>query len=474
MNVSIHQLLNNYKFFLKKEITVFGWIRSFRSNRFLNINDGSTINNLQLIIDYKNISTEILKKLNIGASVKANGIVIKSQGKIQDIEINIISIKIIGKVNNEEIQTTILQPKYHNLSKLREQAHLRFRTNMFSAIMRIRSALAFSIHNFFNINNFFYINSPIITTTDAEGIGQMFQVTSFDLNKNLPKNKNNLIDFSKDFFKKATFLTVSGQLESELAIMGLSKVYSFGPTFRAEKSNTKRHLSEFWMVEPEVAFYELIDNMNLAEEFLKYCISYILKNCLTDLNFLNIKHKKDNNNIDLIEKLKFIVKNNFIRITYTEAIKILKSSNLNKKNKFLFPIKNWGIDLQSEHERYLVEQYFNKPVIVYDYPKDNKAFYMRLNDDKKTVSAMDVLFPGVGEIIGGSQREERLEILKKKMKYFNINQENLFWYLDSRKFGSVPHSGFGLGFDRLVLFVTGMSNIRDVVPFPRTPNCAEF
>lgn len=480
MNISINQLLINYKNYIGKKITIYGWIRSFRSNQFLHINDGSSIRNLQIIINYKNFSLQILKKLNIGASIKIKGLVIISKGNKQDIEIIAEYIKIIGETKNHEIQNTILQPKKHNIETLRKQAHLRFRTNTFSCIMRIRSQLAFSIHKFFNEKNFFYINTPIITSNNAEGAGDMFQVTSFNLNKQLPKNQNNLIDFKKDFFGKESFLTVSGQLEGELAMMGLSKIYTFGPTFRAENSNTTRHLSEFWMIEPEVAFYELEDNMNLAEELLKYSINYILKNCQLDLIFLNDRLKKENKNkkndfqFDLIEKLNFVTNSKFQRINYNEAINILQQSSYNKNKKFKFPITKWGIDLQSEHERFLVEKYFHTPIIIYDYPEENKAFYMRINDDQKTVRAMDILFPKIGEIIGGSQREERIEFLKKKMCKFNINIKKLYWYLDTRRFGSVPHSGFGLGFDRLVLFVTGMNNIRDVIPFPRSPQNADF
>lgn len=480
MNICINQLLINYQNYIEKKITIYGWIRSFRSNQFLHINDGSSIRNIQIIINYKNFSLQILKKLNVGASVKIYGLVKISLGSRQDIEIIAEQINIIGEVDNNEIQKTILQPKKHSLEQLRKQAHLRFRTNTFSSIMRIRSKLAFAIHNFFNQKNFFYINTPIITSSNAEGAGDMFQVTSLNLNKPLPKNKNNLVDFTKDFFGKASYLTVSGQLEGELAMMGLNKIYTFGPTFRAENSNTTRHLSEFWMIEPEIAFYELEDNMNLAEELLKYSIHYILQNCQLDLVFLNDRLKKEKNNqknsykFHLIDKLNFIINTKFQRINYNEVINILKKSNKNKKKKFKFPITKWGIDLQSEHERFLVEEYFHTPVIIYDYPEQNKAFYMRVNDDQKTVRAMDVLFPEIGEIIGGSQREERFEFLKEKMYRFNINIQQLYWYLDTRRFGSVPHSGFGLGFDRLVLFITGMNNIRDVIPFPRSPKNADF
>lgn len=480
MHIHINKLLIKYKNYIGKKIKIYGWIRSFRSNQFLHINDGSTLLNIQIIINYQTFPLQILKKLNIGSSVTIYGLVQKSLGNKQEIEIIAEKIIIIGETNSEEIQKTILQPKKHNLESLRKQGHLRFRTNTFASIMRIRSKLAFAIHNFFHKKDFFYIHTPIITGSNAEGAGNMFQVTSFDLKKPLPMNKENLVNLIEDFFGKESYLTVSGQLEGELAMMGLSKIYTFGPTFRAENSNTNRHLAEFWMIEPEIAFYELNDNMTLAEELLKYCINYILKNCSLDLLFLNDRLKqeeKDKNNykLNLIDKLNFIINHKFHRINYNDAINILKNSNYNKNNQFKFPIKKWGVELQSEHERFLVEQYFNNhPIIIYDYPESTKAFYMRTNDDQKTVRAMDILFPKIGEIIGGSQREERFEVLKKKMYKFDINIKELYWYLDSRRFGTVPHSGFGLGFDRLVLFITGMNNIRDVIPFPRTPNNINF
>lgn len=482
---NIKNLIEKGKNATSEQVLVKGWIRSFRSNQFIALNDGSTLKNIQIVIDTKNNSIfddNFLKKLTTASGIGVEGKVVESSGSGQEIEIQAENIIIYGTAKTEEIQETILQPKKHSLEKLREQAHLRFRTNTFSAIMRIRHALAFAIHNYFNSNGFTYIHSPIITGSDAEGAGEMFTVTNFNLNENLPKNETNKTDFSKDFFGKKTSLTVSGQLEAETAAMGLGKVYTFGPTFRAENSNTSRHLAEFWMIEPEVAFNELDDNMELAEDFLKYCINYALTSCKEDLDFLNQrfqdeqKQKPINERIEgsLIEKLQKIVNTNFQKISYTEAIEILKNSTPNKKKKFTYLIEDWGADLQSEHERYLVEKHFESPVILYDYPAKIKAFYMRLNDDGKTVRAMDVLFPGIGEIIGGSQREERLDVLLQKMKDFRIDKKELWWYVDTRRFGTVPHAGFGLGFERLVLFVTGMTNIRDVIPFPRTPKNAEF
>lgn len=405
----------------------------------------------------------------------------ESQGAGQSVEIIAKKIELLGENLSEELQSTILQPKRHTLEKLREQAHLRFRTNLFGAVFRVRSAVSFAIHQFFNQNQFFYINTPIITGADAEGAGEMFGVSNFDLNK-VPKNEDGEVDYTQDFFGKKTNLTVSGQLEAETAAMGLGRVYTFGPTFRAENSNTTRHLAEFWMVEPEVAFNNLEDNIDLAESFLKYVIQYVLDHCKDDLELLDKrfaeeqkqKPEKDRAKEGLIEKLENVVKKRFKRVSYTEAIEILLNSKDNKKGKFQFPVEKWGADLQSEHERYLVEKHFECPVVLFDYPKEIKAFYMRLNEDQKTVAAMDVLFPGIGEIIGGSQREERLEVLKQKMADMNVDEHELWWYLDTRKFGSVPHAGFGLGLERLVLFVTGMTNIRDVIPFPRTPKNAEF
>lgn len=481
---NIKYLIAKGKEAVGKNVIIKGWIRSFRSNQFITLNDGSTLKNLQVVIDNKNSSFDdmFLKKLTTATGIGVEGIVVESSGVGQEIEVQAKNIIIYGIAKTEEVQETILQPKKHSLEKLREQAHLRFRTNTFSAIMRVRHALAFAIHNYFNSNGFTYIHSPIITGSDAEGAGEMFTITNFNLNEKLPTNEENKIDFSKDFFGKKTSLTVSGQLEAEAATMGLGKVYTFGPTFRAENSNTSRHLAEFWMIEPEVAFNELEDNMELAEDFLKYCINYALTACKDDLEFLNQrfqeeqKQKPINERIEgsLIEKLQKVVQTNFQRVSYTEAIEILKNSTPNKKKKFTYLIEDWGADLQSEHERFLVEKHFESPVILYDYPAKIKAFYMRLNNDGKTVRAMDVLFPGIGEIIGGSQREERLDMLLQKMKDFHIDEKELWWYIDTRRFGTVPHSGFGLGFERLVLFVTGMTNIRDVIPFPRTPKNAEF
>lgn len=478
---SIKELLAKGKDALQEEVIVRGWVRSFRSNQFIALNDGSGQNNIQIIINYNNFDTETLKQITTASSLYVEGMVTESKGAGQDIEVVANVIKVYGFANPEEVQETILQPKRHSLEKLREQAHLRFRTNTFAAVMRVRNALSFAIHQYFNKNGFCYINTPIITGSDAEGAGEMFTVTNLNL-ENILKDTDGNTDFSQDFFGKKTNLTVSGQLEAETAAMGLGKVYTFGPTFRAENSNTTRHLAEFWMVEPEVAFYDLDDDMNLAEDFLKYCIQYAVDHCKEDLDFLNKrfedeqkqKPKEEKSDQNLLEKLDFVLKNKFIRLSYTEAIEILKNSKPNQKKKFKYLIDEWGADLQSEHERYLVEKHFKSPVVLYDYPAKIKAFYMRLNDDHKTVRAMDVLFPGIGEIIGGSQREERIEVLKQKMQDMNIDEKELWWYLDTRKFGTVPHSGFGLGLERLVLFVTGMGNIRDVIPFPRTPKNAEF
>ena len=463
-----------------KEILVKGWVRAFRSNRFIQINDGSTINTLQAVVDFEKFDEAILKKITPAAAVGLKGILIESQGSGQAVELQVSEIEIIGEANPDDVQRTVMQPKKHSLEFLREQAHLRFRTNTFGAVFRIRHAVAFSIHNYFNQRGFFYLHTPIITGSDAEGAGEMFRVTNLDP-KNPPLNEDGTVNFKEDFFGKAVNLTVSGQLEAELAALALGQVYTFGPTFRAENSNTSRHLAEFWMIEPEVAFNDLLDNMNLTEDFLKYICNYVMENCADDLKFLNDreiqeqsqKPQNERNELSLIERLQFVVNNEFKRLTYTEAIEVLKNSNHYKKKKFQYDI-SWGIDLQSEHERYLVEKEFKCPVILTDYPAEIKAFYMRQNDDGKTVAAMDVLFPGIGEIVGGSQREERMDILKKKCADFHIDEEELWWYMDTRKFGSVPHAGFGLGFERMVMFVTGMTNIRDVIPFPRTPQNAEF
>jgi len=463
---------------LSKKINVKGWVKTFRANRFISLNDGSTIQNLQCVVDYENTDQAILSKINTGASIEIFGILIASQGKGQSVEIQTEKIIILGESDPDSYP---IQPKKHSLEFLRENAHLRVRTNTFSSIFRIRSSISFAIHKYFKENGFVYVNTPIITGSDAEGAGEMFKVTTLNINK-AEVEDNGSIDYSKDFFGKETNLTVSGQLEAENMAMGLGKVYTFGPTFRAENSNTSRHLAEFWMIEPEMAFYDLIDNMNLAEDFIKYVLKYVVEDCKDDIDFLNNrlinedknKPKQERNELTLIERLNFVVNNDFVRITYTEAYEILKNSKPNKKKKFKFPISEWGIDLQSEHERFLVEKHFKKPVIIYDYPSKIKAFYMRMNDDGKTVKAMDILFPGIGEIVGGSQREERLDVLKARIKELNIDEEELWWYLDLRKFGTVEHSGFGLGLERLILFATGMSNIRDVIPFPRTPKNAEF
>ncbi|MAG87273.1 MAG: asparagine--tRNA ligase [Flavobacteriaceae bacterium] len=464
-----------------QEFKVSGWVRSFRSNRFVALNDGSTINNIQCVIDFEKFNPETLKRITVGAAISVKGILKESEGKQQRVEIDVKEVSILGDANPEEVKLTILSPKRHSLEKLREQAHLRVRTNTFGAIMRVRSKLSFAVHSYFQQNNFYYVNTPIITGSDAEGAGEMFKVTNFDL-KNPPKNEDGSIDYKKDFFGKETNLTVSGQLEGETYALGLGQIYTFGPTFRAENSNTSRHLAEFWMIEPEIAFCDLDGNMDLAEDFIKYVVSYVLENCKDDLEFLEqrlanedkAKPAAERGEMGLIEKLKFVLENNFKRVSYTEAIDILKDSKPNKKKKFKYIIEEWGADLQSEHERYLVEKHFKCPVILFDYPAKIKAFYMRLNEDGKTVRAMDILFPGIGEIVGGSQREERLDVLKEKMAELGIEEKELWWYLDTRKFGTCVHSGFGLGFERLVQFVTGMGNIRDVIPFPRTPQSAEF
>jgi asparaginyl-tRNA synthetase len=461
-----------------QSIEVKGWVRTFRNNQFIALNDGSTNRNLQIVVDFTTTPETTLKRITTGASICARGSLIPSQGKGQSVELKAYSIEILGDSDAEKYP---LQPKKHSLEFLREIAHLRFRTNTFGAVFRVRNSLAFAVHKFFNEKGFLYIHTPIITSSDAEGAGEMFRVTSLDLN-NLPKDEQGNIDFKQDFFGKSTNLTVSGQLEGELAAMAFSDIYTFGPTFRAENSNTARHLAEFWMIEPEMAFYNLADNMNLAEEMLQYVIRYALDNNLEDIELLSQrlaeeekqKPQNERSELSLIEKLKFCLDNKFERVTYTEAIEILKESNHNKKKKFQYLIDKWGVDLQSEHERYLVEKHFKKPVILTDYPKEIKAFYMRQNDDGKTVAAMDILFPGIGEIVGGSQREERLEKLETRMKEMHIPAEELSWYLDTRRFGTCQHAGFGLGFERLVLFVTGMTNIRDVIAFPRTPKNCEF
>ena len=463
------------------EVAIEGWVRSFRSNRFIALNDGSTIKNLQCVIDFENFEEELLKKITVGAALKVTGHLVESQGQGQKVEIQTSKVEVLGEADPEEVKLTILSPKRHSLEFLREQAHLRIRTNTFSAVMRTRSKLSFAVHEYFQKNGFYYMHSPIITGSDAEGAGEMFRVTNLDA-KNPKLDENGNVDYKEDFFEKETNLTVSGQLEAESYAMGLGKVYTFGPTFRAENSNTSRHLAEFWMIEPEVAFCDLNGNMDLAEDFIKYIIDYAIKNCADDLEFLEkrlfdiekTKPQAERSEMALREKLQFVVENKFKRVSYTEAIEILKRSKPNQKKKFKYIIDEWGADLQSEHERFLVEKHFKCPVILFDYPADIKSFYMRLNDDGKTVRAMDVLFPGIGEIVGGSQREERYDVLKQKMETMGISQDELSWYLDLRKFGTAVHSGFGLGFERMVQFATGMGNIRDVIPFPRTPGNAEF
>jgi asparaginyl-tRNA synthetase len=461
-----------------QNVCVKGWVRTFRNNQFIALNDGSCLKTLQVVVDYETMDPDELKRITTGAAISAVGTIVESQGRGQRIELKTEHLEILGDSDPEHYP---LQPKKHSLEFLREIAHLRFRTNTFGAIFRIRHSISFAIHKFFNDKGFYYIHSPIITGSDAEGAGEMFQVTTLDL-ANTPKTDEGDPDFSQDFFQKATNLTVSGQLEAELGALALSDVYTFGPTFRAEQSNTSRHLAEFWMIEPEMAFYDLDDNMDLAEEMLKYIIQYILEHHDEDLEFLEnrliqeekSKPQHERSAMSLREKLQFCVENEFVRISYTEAIQILRNSKPNKKKKFQFVIEEWGADLQSEHERYLVEKHFKKPVILKDYPKDIKAFYMRMNEDGKTVGAMDILFPGIGEIIGGSQREERLDYLEKRMEEMDIPTEELDWFLDTRRFGTCIHSGYGLGFGRLVQFITGMNNIRDVTPFPRFPGNARF
>ena len=461
-----------------QEVIIKGWVRTFRSNRFIALNDGSTINNIQCVIDFENTPEETLKRITTGAALSIKGIIAESQGKGQSVEIQVSNIEILGDSNADEYP---IQPKKHSFEFLRENAHLRVRTNTFSAVMRVRSKLSFAVHKYFQDNGFNYVNTPIVTGSDAEGAGEMFRVTSFEDNK-APVTEDGKIDYTKDFFGKETNLTVSGQLEAEAYAMALGKVYTFGPTFRAENSNTPRHLAEFWMIEPEVAFMDLDGNMDLAEDFIKSVLTYVLEHCKEDLAFLDerfmqeekTKPQLQRSEMSLLEKLKFVADNNFKRVSYTEAIDILRNCKPNKKKKFQYPIYDWGADLQSEHERFLVEKHFKCPVILYDYPADIKAFYMRLNEDGKTVRAMDVLFPGIGEMVGGAQREERYDVLVEKMKAMNIDEKELWWYLDLRKFGTAVHSGFGLGFERLVQFTTGMGNIRDVIPFPRTPQNADF
>jgi len=472
---SIASLLDSSK--IGQPVTVYAWVRTFRNNQFIAVNDGSTINNLQLVIEKENFQEDFLKRIVTGVSLKAKGRLVESQGKGQVTEVEVADLEILGDCDPEEFP---IQMKRHSLEFLREKAHLRFRTNTFGAVFRIRHAMTFAVHKYFNDNGFYNLHTPIITGSDAEGAGEMFRVTTLDL-KDVPKTDLGEIDVSQDFFGKESNLTVSGQLEAELGAMALGKVYTFGPTFRAENSNTSRHLAEFWMIEPEVAFYNLNDNADLAEDFLKYLVKYALDNCADDIAFLTQretneekqKPQAERNELSLKERLAFVVNNDFERLTYTQAIDVLRNSKPFKKKKFKYPVE-WGTDLQSEHERFLVEKKYKKPVVITDYPASIKAFYMRANDDGKTVAAMDILVPGIGEIIGGSQREERLDKLIEKCKEFNIPEEHVWWYLDLRKFGTAEHSGFGLGFERLIMFVTGMTNIRDVIPFPRTRQSADF
>ena len=461
------------------EVNAKGWVRTFRNNQFIALNDGSTLENIQCVVDFENTPEETLKRITTGAAISVTGALVESQGAGQKFEIQVNKLEILGDSDAEKFP---IQPKNKpSLDFLRENAHLRVRTNMFQAIMRVRSVLSFAVHSYFQEKGFVYVNTPIITGSDAEGAGEMFKVTALPFD-DTPRNENGKVNYAADFFGKETNLTVSGQLEGETFAMALGQIYTFGPTFRAENSNTSRHLAEFWMIEPEVAFNDLTANMDLAEDFIKYVVKYTVDKCQEDIKFLNqrlldeekVKPQAERSELNLIEKLDFVLNNDFKRVSYTEAIDILRDCTPNKKKKFNYIINEWGADLQSEHERFLVEKHFKCPVILFDYPANIKAFYMRLNEDGKTVRAMDILFPGIGEIVGGSQREERFDVLVEKMKALGIDEEELWWYLDTRKFGSAVHSGFGLGFERLVLFVTGMTNIRDVIPFPRTPMNAEF
>ena len=464
--------------YVGKQVAVKGWVRTFRANRFIALNDGSSLYNLQCVVDFENLEEKILKQITTGAALSLVGTLVKSQGKGQSVEVQVDQVVVLGTADPDKYP---IQPKKHSFEFLREQAHLRIRTNTFSAVMRVRSALAFAVHQFFRNEGFSYVHTPIITGSDAEGAGEMFRVTTLDAD-NPPRTEEGAVDYKADFFAKETNLTVSGQLEAETYALGLGNVYTFGPTFRAENSNTTRHLAEFWMIEPEMAFYELEDNMDLAEAFIKSVLGYVLDHCQEDLNFLDqrleqeekTKPQAERSELGLIDRIRFIIDNEFKRIPYTDAIEILRNSKPNKKKKFKFPVDQWGVDLQSEHERYLVEKHFKCPVILFDYPATIKAFYMRLNEDQKTVRAMDILFPGIGEMVGGSQREERLDVLEARMDAQGIDPKELEWYLDLRRYGTVPHSGFGLGFERLVQFTTGMGNIRDVIPFPRTPQNASF
>lgn len=474
--ISIADIYNTGK--IDIQVRVRGWVKTFRSNRFISLNDGSTIKNFQAVIDFEKYEETTIRRITTGAALILEGKIVPSQGSGQSVEMLVTNLTIAGDCPAEEFP---IQPKKHSLEFLREKAHLRFRTTTFQAVFRLRHAISYAIHKYFNDNGFYYIHAPIITGSDAEGAGEMFRVTTLPDQKP-PQTETGETDFSEDFFGKKTHLTVSGQLEAELAALAMSKVYTFGPTFRAENSNTSRHLAEFWMIEPEVAFHDLTANMNLAEDMLRYVINYCVQNYPDDLAFLEQRlfeeektlSEKDRQPMPLREKLQFVSKLDFERVSYTQAIEILRNSNHNKKKKFKYLIEEWGADLQSEHERYLVEKHFGKPVILYDYPAQIKAFYMRRNDDGKTVAAMDILFPGIGEIVGGSQREERYNVLREKMTTFNIPEDEMWWYLETRKFGTVPHAGFGLGLERLISFITGMGNVRDVIPFPRTPKNAGF
>lgn len=462
----------------EQTVVVMGWVRTFRNNQFISINDGSTIQNIQAVVELNQLEEGLLKRVTTGACISVTGKLIASPAKGQQVEIKVEQLEILGDSDPEKFP---LQPKKHSLEFLREIAHLRPRTNTFGAVMRVRHAMAFAVHQFFNEKGFVYVHTPIITGSDAEGAGAMFRVTTLDA-ENPPRDEEGKVDHSQDFFEKETNLTVSGQLEGETYALALGDIYTFGPTFRAENSNTTRHLAEFWMIEPEMAFYDNNDNMDLAQEMLQYLMKYALEHCKEDLAFLDkrasdeemTKPQAQRSELGLLDRIKFIIENDFQRLSYTEAIDILKNSNPNKKKKFKYIIEEWGTDLQSEHERFLVEKHFKKPVILYNYPKEIKAFYMRQNEDGKTVGAMDVLFPGIGEIIGGSQREERYNKLLTRIKEMGLPEDELKWYIELRKFGSAPHSGFGLGFERLILFVTGMTNIRDVIPFPRFPGHAEY
>lgn len=473
---TVHELLQQPP--LGDTIVVNGWVRTFRSNRFIALNDGSTLHNVQCVVAFERLDAAVLKQITTGAALKVSGTLVESQGKGQAVEVQVSDILVYGTADPD---TYPIQPKKHSLEFLREKAHLRIRTNTFSAVMRVRSALAFAVHSYFRDKGFYYMHTPIITGSDAEGAGELFRVTTLAA-KNSPLTPTGAVDYTQDFFGKEANLSVSGQLEAETYAMGLGKVYTFGPTFRAENSNTSRHLAEFWMIEPEMAFYDLEANMDLAEEFTKALLRYVLDHCADDLAFLEqrllneerAKPKSERAARPLREKLRFVVEHSFKRVSYTEAVAILQQSKPNKKKKFQFPIEGWGAELQSEHERFLVEKHFKCPVIVFDYPAHSKAFYMRLNADGKTVRAMDVLFPGIGELVGGSQREERLNVLEQRISELHIDAKELWWYLELRRFGTAPHSGFGLGFERMVQFATGMGNIRDVIPYPRTPQNADF